>query len=256
MNAPMQPNDAMIDLIVKKAVEGLTPEEEATLTGSEIAVRGELQRFEQAAAAVSMTGLRAAAPLPGALRGRLLQDAERYRARSSAELEKITSRPAANLGWWAAAASLLIAVFLWGRGPQLRPSTAPSTQEMRDTLLARADSVRIAWAATGDANAGKVSGDLVWNPATQSGVMRFVGMTRNDPAAHQYQLWIFDADRDERYPVDGGVFDMPAGATEVLIPIRAALTVRHAKLFAVTLEKPGGAVVSQREHILVTAQPG
>jgi hypothetical protein len=56
--------------------------------------------------------------------------------------------------------------------------------------------------------------------------------------------------------VDGGVFDVPANSTEVLVPIHAALPVRLAKAFAVTIEKPGGAVVSAREHILVLAQAG
>jgi hypothetical protein len=51
--------------------------------------------------------------------------------------------------------------------------------------------------------------------------------------------------------VDGGVFDVPANAGEVIIPIRAALMVRKPAAFAVTLEKPGGVVVSGREHVIV-----
>ncbi len=257
MNDPMQANEAMIDLIIKKALEGLSAEEESALNGSGIPVQAELQRFEMAAAAVGMTGLHPAQPLPETLRQRLLQDAERHFAPARAPVGTIAARRApAMMGWWAAAACLLVALFIGNRAAQMRPTAAPSPQAMRAELLARADSIRITWTATADPNAGAVSGDLVWNPATQRGVMRFVGMTRNDPVAHQYQLWIFDAERDERYPVDGGVFDVPAGATEVLVPIRAVLPVRRAKLFAVTLEKPGGVVVSRREHILVTAQPG
>ena len=41
--------------------------------------------------------------------------------------------------------------------------------------------------------------------------MRFRGLAANNPTQIQYQLWMFDAERDERYPVDGGVFDVPAG---------------------------------------------
>jgi hypothetical protein len=73
---------------------------------------------------------------------------------------------------------------------------------------------------------------------------------------HQYQLWIFDAARDQRYPVDGGVFDVPANAGEVVIPIRASLMVRKPAAFAVTLEKPGGVVVSGREHVIVLGVTG
>lgn len=255
MNDPMQSNEAVIDLLIKKAVEGLSAEEEAALNASGMPVQGELQRFERAAAAVAVTGLHPLQDLPDSLRQRLLLESARQVAVTNAPLTKsVPQRAAANMGWWAAAACLLLALFVWNRGQQPRPATEP--QSLRAQLLARADSVRIDWTATADPNAGGIRGDLVWSPSTQSGVMRFVGMTRNDPAVHQYQLWIFDAERDERYPVDGGVFDVPAGATEVLVPIRAALPVGRVKLFAVTLEKPGGVVVSQREHILVTAQPG
>ena len=78
----------------------------------------------------------------------------------------------------------------------------------------------------------------------------------NDPAMRQYQLWIFDGGRDKRYPVDGGVFDIPANATEVVLPIRAALPVLSPKAFAVTIEKPGGVVVSGREHVVALGAAG
>jgi hypothetical protein len=43
---------------------------------------------------------------------------------------------------------------------------------------------------------------------------------------------------------------VPANAVEVVIPIRASLMVRKPAAFAVTLEKPGGVVVSGREHVV------
>jgi anti-sigma-K factor RskA len=94
----------------------------------------------------------------------------------------------------------------------------------------------------------------VWNPATQRGFLHLVGLKPNDPRVDQYQLWIFDGERDQRYPVDGGVFDVPANASEVLVPIRAAVPVHAAKAFAVTVEKPGGAVVSARDHVVALGQ--
>jgi hypothetical protein len=79
-------------------------------------------------------------------------------------------------------------------------------------------------------------------------------LAANDPRQSQYQLWIFDAKRDERYPIDGGVFDIPAGATEVVIPIKARLAVNDPAAFAVTIEQPGGVVVSAREHVVALAK--
>jgi len=76
------------------------------------------------------------------------------------------------------------------------------------------------------------------------------------PRAIQYQAWIFDAARDERYPVDGGVFDVPAGADEVIVPIQAGIPVQRAVAFAVTVEQPGGTVVSDRAKLVAFARAG
>ena len=38
--------------------------------------------------------------------------------------------------------------------------------------------------------------------------MRFVNLAANDPQQNVYQLWIFDAHQDEKYPVDGGIFNV------------------------------------------------
>ena len=80
--------------------------------------------------------------------------------------------------------------------------------------------------------------------------MRFQGLAGNDKTKLEYQLWIFD--KAQEYPVDGGVFDV-AGSAEVIIPIHSKLHVETPTLFAVTVEKPGGVVVSKRERIVVTA---
>ena len=74
--------------------------------------------------------------------------------------------------------------------------------------------------------------------------------------SHDYGGTAFDAGRDKRYPVDGGVFDVPANTAEVVIPIRAALMVRKPAAFAVTVEKPGGVVVSGREHVVALGAIG
>jgi anti-sigma-K factor RskA len=94
---------------------------------------------------------------------------------------------------------------------------------------------------------------VIWSDKLQRGVMEFSGLEANDPKQNQYQLWIFDADRPEATPVDGGVFDIPAGKKEVLIPIDARLPITKATLFAITVEKPGGVVVSDRKRLPLLA---
>ena len=95
----------------------------------------------------------------------------------------------------------------------------------------------------------------MWNAVEQRGFMRFKGLAKNDKNAFQYQLWIFDKNRDDKYPVDGGVFDVDSETGDVVVPIKATLKVDEPVLFAVTVEKPGGVVVSKRERIVVTAKP-
>lgn len=171
------------------------------------------------------------------------------------------SRAPLVIAWTVAAAGLAAAAsaVLWARGQTpdrvvtLPVTPAPATG--RAELLASApDAATLTWARTGDAAAQAASGDVVWSPARQRGYMRFVGLAPNDPKLSQYQLWIFDKQRDERFPVDGGVFDVTASG-EVIVAISAKLPVGEPVLFAVTVEPPGGVVVSKRERIVVTAAP-
>ncbi len=171
--------------------------------------------------------------------------------------------------WTAAAAGLLLAVgaMLWAsqRAPEVReivkiqvPAT-PSPSEARSNLLANAPDVKqLAWALPDpkapDPAAKGATGDVVWSAAKQQGYMRFVGLAPNDPKKLQYQLWIFDKNRDDKYPVDGGVFDVSASG-EVVVAISARIPVTDATLFAVTVEAPGGVVVSKRERLVMIAKP-
>ena len=154
--------------------------------------------------------------------------------------------------WLAAAACLLVACgAVWIALRRDHAITSPVAG--RAALLANAgDAATLAWTATADPTAHGARGDVVWSSTQQRGFMRFVGLAPNDPHQFQYQLWIFDKDRDEKFPVDGGVFDV-SSTGEVVVAISAKLHVTDATLFAVTVEQPGGVVVSKRERIVVTA---
>ena len=283
-------DERLADLLAQEATEGLGANERAELDrllgAHPGADRGALERV---AASIMLAGNLDAEPLPPALRGRLVAQGERWVAENAAAAPtgagaSVASLPAArearaaragravpahsaHWGWWVAAAAVVIAVVGWY--PRLantppapvamdRPvPPQPSAAQLREELLrASADRlVRWDWATTEDPAAAGVTGDVVWDPVTQQGYMRFVGLPANDARQQQYQLWIFDAERDERYPVDGGVFDVPSGRTEVVVPIDARLAVAKPALFAVTVEKPGGVVVSSRERIVVLAKP-
>jgi anti-sigma-K factor RskA len=153
--------------------------------------------------------------------------------------------------WFAVAATILVVVGASWWLLRERRTAAPTLAALRADLVASAaDAAPVAWKASPEAPGA--SGDVVWSPSAQRGYMRFVGLAPNDPAKTQYQLWIFDRTRDQAFPVDGGVFDVTSSG-EVIVPITAKLHVDDATLFAVTVERPGGVVVSKREHIVVTA---
>ena len=262
MNAGRE--DRLLELLTTHAVEGLSPVEQSELDQLQARSPGvDSESVAQAAAALHLA-LAPAEDLPAALRGRLVADADRFfsHTRHSSEsatpihsLEATAPRSFAGLAWLAVAATLLLAVAGWL--PRLVSEAETDLGTARAELLADAgDLIQVSWSATDDPAAVGASGDVVWSPAQQTGYMRFAGLEANDPAVQQYQLWIFDADRDERFPVDGGVFDIPDDGGEVIVPIRAKIAVSEATLFAVTVEKPGGVVVSDRERIVVTAQPG
>ena len=132
-------------------------------------------------------------------------------------------------------------------------AAADPARDRAHLLAANAHVLQRSWRAGGDPAGLQVSGDVVWDPATQTGYMRFVGLRRNEPNAEQYQLWIFDATRDERYPVDGGVFDVSGAREGDVVPIKAKLPIGVPLLFAVTIERRGGVVVSDRERIVAIA---
>lgn len=154
-----------------------------------------------------------------------------------------------------AAAVLLVSVSVAASLWWAQPATAPSAQERMTALLnlGSSDVSRLVWRPGPSDLRGEVRGEIVWSGAAQEGYMRFVGLPANDPSESQYQLWIFDAQRSDAHPVDGGVFDISPGSRELVIPINAKIKVNEPVMFAVTVEDPGGVVVSDREHIVALA---
>jgi hypothetical protein len=258
------PNDRQHELLADRALEGLSEAETRELERLGGAAD---QSYDEAAAALALAELGPLEPLPDALAEKVLAGA---RARTgAATITRLEDRRSPrwdlgrSLGWMAAAAAMVVALFAWNRPPReverlvrvevpAPPPRQPTAAERRAQLLAEApDAKTLPWSATPDQAAKGASGDVVWSESRQQGYMRIRGLAANDPARAQYQLWIFDAKRDQAHPVDGGVFDVQDG--EVIVPIHAAIKVFEPKLFAVTVERPGGVVVSKRERIVLTA---
>lgn len=271
------------DLLADRALVGISPQEEMELVQLLAQYPGtDIDALERAAAATLLASLDHLEPMPQQLAAKLHQQAagpmpaarpmmqatvpmpgapERPMPERPSNVipfpapqapQKKPSRVFAITGWVAAAACLLL---LLGALVVKRPQPAPVASVERTKLLTKPGTTKLDWSATTDPASTRASGDVVWNAAEQRGFMRFKGLAKNDKNAFQYQLWIFDKDRDDKYPVDGGVFDVDSETGDVVVPIIAKLKVNEPVLFAVTVEKPGGVVVSKRERIVVTAKP-
>jgi hypothetical protein len=263
MSPDMNERERFEELRAERALFGLdaSREEELRALGTKLGLDDDASL--DVAAALLTLGLADEGPteaMPADVRGRIEKDAaEFFDGEAASEVVSLddhrrSTREAsstARWGWWAAAACLALALWGWF-GPE---GDGFTPADRRGELIANAgdEADRAPWTATEDAAAVGATGDVIWSDTLQEGYMIFRGLAANDPESWQYQLWIFDAERDERYPVDGGVFDIPAGVTEVVVPIRAKIPVSDAVLFAVTIEKPGGVVVSDRERIVVLA---
>jgi len=263
-------DERCVDLLLQQVTSGLDEAESAELERCLERYPGlDRRAFESTAAALTLAARLPAEPLPVPVRARLLAQSgagaaatpvgDLAAARQARAAAVSPASPVRDHGraaaWWATAAAVLVAIAGWY--PRLvGPPYVPGPVELRARWLA-ANPGLAPWefAPTADPGAAGAGGDVVFDPSTQRGYMHFIRLRANDPKQYQYQLWIFDAGRDDRYPVDGGVFDVPAGETEVVVPITARVNVGKPVLFAVTIERPGGVVVSAREHIVVLAKP-
>ena len=272
------------ELLAERATQGLGRSDAGELESLlESSPRADVDGFDLAAAALNLAMIPEVEPMPASVRARVLDRARRESILRGSIVDAAPSRSLASVAdlaeertrreppaseppaartpwipWLAAAAALALAVAGWWPRAEAPTGVEVAGPPPIEAVESAADAVRWAWTGTEDAavgDAGEVGGEVVWSRAEQRGFMRISGLAVNDPNVEQYQLWIFDKARDERYPVDGGVFDVAAdGDGEVLVPIDAKVGVDEAYLFAITVERPGGVVVSSRERIALLAQ--
>lgn len=279
-NTPLNA-DQVQELLALRATEGLSAEDASAcerLLTEDPALAEDAEQYELAAAAahLAMAGESSRAEaLPAALRDRLLAEAKTRLGSAGAPSLKLAPAPAADtpasakapsasrsplfslsaIGWYAAAAAAVTLMFvIASRAPQDRPV---SPTQAYNTLAKAPGTVAAQWQfndADGDIRFSDAAGEVIFNAAEQAGYMKLTGLPVNDPTQEQYQLWIVDASRagETTDRIDGGVFDVNADG-EVIIPITAAVTAQQPVVFAITVEKPGGVVVSKGPLQVVAA---
>ena len=273
-NLPQQEPNPFLELLAGKVLGDLTLEETEQLNKSEGKHQSELFELEQAAAALLLVfeDVHSEA-MPESLQRKILIDAPNHLAaqigikseenQEAGSEKKIVSRKTEISGlesylsnremiaWLACAASLFLSFGLWFAN-RSSVQTTITFSDARKTLIGDAtDLIRVDWKEGKTPLESQVTGDVVWSNERQAGYMRFTGMQKNDPTQEQYQLWIIDPSRDDE-PIDGGVFDIDS-LGEVIVRINAKLKVLNPSAFAITIEKPGGVVVSTQERLPLLA---
>ncbi len=277
--------ETRLDLLCKQAVFGLDENEIEQLRELEknADVSADPQSLELTAAAISMVGLEIE-PMPAHLESKILAsyDKQLVMAKDASEIpveENIFTRPrqpvvddaasgSSNWNWfpWAVAAAacvvLAVNIFTTRTTTDIAdvPKPTPTVEQkltpaqLRQQLIETTpDIARAEWGKGNVAAIDAVSGDVVWSDTKQAGFLRVRGLPANDPTKETYQLWIFEDGKLEPHPKDGGVFDLTTTG-EVIIPIDAKIAAKDPKVFAITIEKPGGVVVSSREKIAALAK--
>ena len=271
--------EKMLNLLADRAIFGLSEKETAEFArlATEFPALAEDNSFEIAAAAFGLVNLEAAQSLPLHLNSKILSNAENFFAAHKGATEQqqktLTLPPPKRSIWnslgWAAAAlacvALLVNIWLTRVQPPTEigrvtpsptvlptPETNPSVQ--REQLLASAnDVVEKKWTDFDPKKPRGIAGDIVWSNSRQKGFARFHNLPVNDKTKETYQIWIFDATRNEKTPVSAGVFDVDQNG-DVIVPIDAELKIREPKMFAVTAENPGGVVVSKLGKVMSVAK--
>ena len=276
--------DQLFDLLTKKAVYGLDAVEQVQL--DEIDPGNALDQFhslEITAAAISMIGIAHDEPLPPHLFSKIATDAGQYIGPVPAQAEAAdTPWPPVykdvetttegrsfswlgSLGWvFALIACAALVINIWflpkradEQARNAQPTDFPAIKtiaQMREEMIASTPGiVKANWVVGNLKDLKEMSGDVVWSDEKQAGYMRFRGLPVNDVMKTTYQLWIFDNTQDKATPIDGGTFDVSSDG-EVVIPINAKLKAQGPEMFAITVEKPGGVVVSKREKMAAIAK--
>lgn len=271
-------HERLLDLLADRALFALSPEDERELE-SLLEVFPEYRdddTFALSAAAIDLAGLDTIEEMPAHLRAGILASADEHL--EVAEKENVPHlrlvpdtrdfQPSRGFNWnwfgWAFAAVAVVALVgnIWiNRAPQQQLVVVPPVEQPRSTMAERRqrmmdsspDVTKAVWGEGNMPDLKDVGGDVVWSDSLQEGYMRFTGLPANDGTKETYQLWIFDETQDPKTPIDGGVFNVNANG-EVIIPIDAKLKAKNPTMFAVTIEKPGGVVVSDRKKIAALAK--
>ena len=266
-------NERLVELLIDRATVGLSAAEDAELSRllAEESIDDDYSFDYIAHLLLESEGTKQTTgdesemkSLPDHIRSQVVDTAEQHLPEKSLVLSSGSQPMHRNrreiLAWFAAAACLAIAAFAW----------SGSTEQSRTDLIAMAsadeldkfirsseedDLVEVDLKQGTDSVASGASGKVFWNRKTKRGFVRIDGLSVNDSAKEQYQLWIIDKERGIEDRPNAGVFDISSDGMNVFT-FSSDLEVFQAQGFAVTVEKPGGVAVSDLSRIALVNLDG
>ena len=247
------PTDRTLDLLADRATGSLDPAARAELDAL-LTQHHDLDddSMDLAAAAAALALMGDLDPMPAGLRGRVLDAMEAPPPPISIASAPGAPRRRDSLlawsGWLAAAACLTFALVVASR--LAGPTTSP-TDALQSFVQHTPDVKKAAWSDWDNPERPGVKGEVVWSETEQKGYMTFAGLTPNDAAKEQYQLWIID-ERGMQQRISGAIFNCD-DPQRTVVEIDPAIEVHGAAAFAVTIEPPGGVWVSDMTRRVVIA---
>lgn len=266
---PPNIRERLDELLVAQTFGDITSAEraelDALLANPDVA---KLAAETDAAAAAMLLAFKDAAParMPADAKARLLSKGQAMVAPRSVGTtpSRGDSSGRAVIGWLIAASLAVVAAIGWLR-PTPPPQTVivekpavvppePTLEARLAKLLAEPGTKTVQMAGQDKPRSQGASAEAIWNNDKQEGYLKISKLGPNDPKVDQYQLWIFDKAR-ATYPVDGGVFDISqaqvSASGDIIIPMHPALKVTDPAAFAVTIEQPGGVVVTDKTGLVL-----
>ena len=163
-------------------------------------------------------------------------------------------------GWQNSLIILLVLILLslgaWYGWQHWFASPVPATptsglSNLHQTLMAKPQTIKGNWLHTLNPKAQDVQGDLVWDNASQRGVMQFSNLPAA-PANQRYQLWIYDTNSSTEQPISAAQYTQGAERTPLWVELVPTQPVKAPYKFVLQLESPDNSSAAQ---ILLMVQP-
>lgn len=163
-------------------------------------------------------------------------------------------------GWQNSLIILLILILLslgawyvWQHwfAPHVSSTPASGLSSLHQNLVAKPETIKGNWLHTLNPKAQDVQGDLVWDNASQRGVMQFNHLPAA-PTNQRYQLWIYDSQSVNEQPISAAQFTQGADRNPLWIELVPTQPVKAPYKFVLQLESLDN---TSEPQILLMVQP-